>query len=146
MAILSLLPDTSSYSYKEDANEYFSTNFDSAAGAYSKGFKGVRSFTCQWTLNAEEYIEWLAFFRSRETDMDTFQIDLVSEDGYPAPHVAKFVYTTFTLSSQSGDVFVVACNLLAKPGEKLDDYASMATEEDYDMVTEDDNLMILERL
>lgn len=137
MAVLELLPDDNSYSYQDDSEEYYVARFDGAAGFYSKGISGPKLFPCRWTLNSEEYVSWIDFFRSRERYRDSFQIDLISIDGYPIPHTARFVFNSFSLVEHSGEMFAVRCDILAKPGAMANNTFIKLTEDGFPKITED---------
>lgn len=136
MKTFTLLPDQDSYAYQHDADDYNSERFEGAVGRYARLVEGPMRFTCRWTLNEAEYIQWLQFFRFKEKFRTPFQIDLISDDGYPEPHVAKFVYNTFSLVEQSGNAFTVACDLLARVGEIEQSPCVKITEAGYVKITE----------
>lgn len=137
MAILELLPEDSSYSYQDDSEEYYTTRLRGAQGKYSKGMEGPKLFPCRWSLDLADYIVWLDFFRSRERYRDSFQIDLISIDGYPIPHTARFVFDSFSLIEHSGNMYVVRCDILAKPGEMENNTFVKITEDGIPKITED---------
>jgi hypothetical protein len=137
MAILDILPDSDSYTYREDSDSYYSNRLDGAAGFYSKGIKGLKEFACRWSLKTAEYILWLDFYKSRERNQDSFQIDLISENALPEPHIAKFIFNTFSIVQHSGDLVAVSCNLLAKPGILPIDTFVRLTDDGLPRITED---------
>ncbi len=137
MAILELLPEDSSYTQQDDPNSYVSVRHNGAAGRYSKGIVGPKLFMCRWALNSADYVLWLDFFRARERYCDSFQISLISIEGFPIPHIAKFVFNSFSIVEQSGDMIVVSCNLLASPGEMPNNTFIRLLEDGTPRITED---------
>lgn len=113
METLDLLPDQSSYNVSElDAT--FLAAADGAQGFYSANVEGYKIISVQWTLSKEDYELFMEFYNARFEDMDSFQIELISEESLPTIHTAMFQFNTFSLAAQSGYAFTVKCTLLAK--------------------------------
>lgn len=145
MAYLNLPPDNSEYSFGGDGFEYRRAALDGAAGFYSRGKEGPKLFNCTWVLDANDFINWRDFFNARKADMLAFDVMLISHKGFPENHTAKFEFNSYSLTRQSGDAFVVSCQLKAFPNNRpLPEENWMITEDDIDIITEDGYLQMLE--
>lgn len=148
MAELTLLPEFSGYS----ASEYGETTLTSALagpmGVYSKGFKEPFLVVASWVLSTVDYMAFVEFYNARVADMDSFDMNLITEDGFPTAHRVQFVDETFQLASIGEDAYTVRCSLLAKPLDKhlppVDMSNVRMTEDDLYRITQDGFYRILE--
>lgn len=112
METLDLLPDQESYSFTEYAPSYISTAFDGPLSFYSARAVQPYKFTCQWTLDDEEFEEFVTFFKARKADQQEFLIPLISSSGRVQPHKVQFLFDTYSYPTNAYGMHVVSCSLV----------------------------------
>lgn len=115
-----LPPNQNGYSVKYGD----SSNVVGLAGGSAKYRKDIDFpndiVTCTWTLDRAEFAYFTSFMAAYS--VDTFLLDLVLNDAELTEHQVHFLPSTYKLTGQKGLVYIVKCDVEAKPIIRADSY------------------------
>jgi len=117
MSKLIIPPDSASYTGKMSEGEVMSVQLDGGASRYRRAQIGfVHNLTVAWTLTLAQYNYLTAFFRlSTRMGSLPFTIDLIIASGALVTHTARFRPSTFGLTSQQGQTYIIGAELEVTP-------------------------------
>lgn len=111
MDVLSLLPDSDSYSY-QPATQMQRVQHTGAAGRFGPLVANPTArVPATWTLSREDYVTFSDFVRKHSDDQRAFLINLITKRCDFRQCIAFFDSESLSLSSHTGYVYVVNCTL-----------------------------------
>lgn len=118
LPVLDLPPDQANYTAMQ-GDSFVSTKLDGGASRFRADQLGTAIvLTLQWTCNRRNYDWLMAFFRTAiNHGADPFLIKLILDNGDLQSYTAHILPSTFGLTQQMGQAYVVAASIEVLPDD-----------------------------